>query len=115
MDHDTLRQQIVLLETRIDELAQAWRRCRKVALAAKLTMLGGSGALLAGMVVPLAPAVMIAAGACVIGGVVTLGSNTTTARETAGAIEQAERQRAELIDQLQLTALSAGAWAPLPD
>ena len=31
------------------------------------------------------------------------------------AIEQAERQRAELIDQLQLTALSAGAWAPLPD
>jgi hypothetical protein len=53
------------------------------------------------------PATMIGAIAAIIGGVVVLGSNSSTAKETMTAMKAAETQRAELIDTIDLRQVGA--------
>jgi hypothetical protein len=92
------------LEARIEALAGAIERCRKISLAAKLTIAAGAiwlGLLLTGLTA-FAPYALVAALAAIIGGIVLVGSNATTWEETAAALEQAEAMRADLIGHMQM-------------
>ena len=63
------------------------------------------GVLLAGLVfgvIPFDPLAMTGAMAAGLGGVVTLGSNNTTAKEAAAQLAEAEAERADLIGQIEL-------------
>ena len=55
------------------------------------------------------PTMMIAAIAAVIGGVVFYGSNSSTSKEAAAAMKDAERLRVELIDRLNPHTVAARA------
>ena len=54
------------------------------------------------------PATMIGAIAAIIGGVVVLGSNSSTSKQTTAAMKAAEIQRAELIDTVDLQMVGRG-------
>jgi len=98
------REEIARLETRLEELADALARCRKFRLAAQIAMAGGGLWFAAAVigVIGFDPAVMIAAIAGVIGGIVMYGSNSTTAEELDAEMKEAEAKRAALIGALHL-------------
>ena len=101
---EDLRGEIATLEQRIEALSESLERCRKVALAAKAAI--AAGAVL--MALPLFGLVwnalwLIVAAILLLGGIVLAGSNSSTARETAAGIADAERLRAELIGAINLT------------
>jgi hypothetical protein len=104
MDDSTLVDDIARIEARIEELDEAIERCRKLALAAKIAI-GAGGAwivLTLTLLIPYVPYLTIAALAAVIGGVVLLGSNSTTWKQTEAARAASEKMRADMIEQLQL-------------
>ena len=108
---EDLREEIAELEARIEELAVIRERCRKIILASQAAIVVG-GLLLVAMVFGVFafdPAAMAAAIAAVIGGVVLVGSNASTAQQTAAALRAAELRRAELIDQIDLRPVGDGA------
>ena len=80
-------------------------RCRKVAVAAKIAI-GLGAALLAALIFRVVYAdvlwLMIAA-ILTLGGIVLSGSNSRTADEFAAGIAEAERLRAALIGEIDLT------------
>jgi hypothetical protein len=88
---------IAHIEERIEILQEAIARCRKLSLAAKLIIGAGGGwiALTLGALVPYAPALAFSALAAVIGGIVLLGSNSTTWTQTEEALATSEAMRAE--------------------
>jgi len=98
------RDQIARLESRIEELAEALARCRKIKLISQIAIAGGGIWLLAVTigVIGFDPMAMMAAISGVIGGTVMYGSNTTTSREIDAAMKEAEALRAELIGRLEL-------------
>ena len=101
---EDLRGEIATLEQRIEALSESLERCRKVALAAKAAIAAGAvlmALLLFGLVWADALWLMVAA-ILLLGGIVLAGSNASTARETAAAIADAERLRAELIGEINL-------------
>src|SRR5215470_6926994 len=104
MSDQAARDHIAQLETRIDELAEAIERCRKVDLAAKIAIAIGGGWLLGLMLGIVGAGVMslIAAMTAVIGGIVLFGSNASTSRQMSAAIVDAEARRADLIGALPL-------------
>jgi hypothetical protein len=91
--------QIAHLESRLDELADAMARCRKIRLISQIAIAAGAVWLLAAAIGIIAfdPAGLMAAIAGVIGGTVMYGSNTTTSRQVDAAIKEAEAMRAALI------------------
>ena len=97
--------QISRLESEIERLAEAVERCRKIAVAARTAILVG-GLLLAVILLGLirVDALLLMLVAIMgIGGFVLYGSNDTTAKQLGARIEEAERLRAELIGQIELT------------
>src|SRR2546428_12181402 len=94
-----LRDEIVRLEARIDELAQVVESCRKFILISRAAIAVGAILLLALATgaIKLDPTMMIAAMAAVIGGIVLLGSNSRTSDDATVALQTAEARRAELI------------------
>jgi hypothetical protein len=109
--HDTMRlpagdprTEILRLETEIEELTEVIQRCRKIILMSKIAVAAGSIWLLALTlgVIRFDPVAMIGAIAVVIGGTVIFGSNMSTAKQTAAAVQSAEALRAELIDKIDL-------------
>ena len=103
-EDDDPHAEIARLETRIEELAEALERCRKIRLFSLAAMIGGA-IWMAGATVGLfgfEPVGMIAAISAVIGGIVGFGSNTTTTKEVVGKLRKAEARRAELISMLTL-------------
>ena len=98
------RDQIARLESRLEELAEALARCRKIKLISQIAIAGGGIWLLAVTigVIGFDPMAMMAAISGVIGGTVMYGSNTTTSREIDAAMKEAEALRAELIGRLEL-------------
>jgi hypothetical protein len=109
-DDSDPRDQIAHLETRLDELADALARCRKVKLISQIAMAGGGFWLLAVTIgaIEFNPMAMIAAISGVIGGTVMYGSNTTTSREVDAAMKEADALRAELIGRLDLRVVGTG-------
>ncbi len=92
--------EIARIESRLDELADAMARCRKIGLIAQIAIAAGGIWLLAAAigVIGFDPMGLMAAIAGVIGGTVMYGSNTTTSQQVDAAIEKAEGMRAALIE-----------------
>ena len=97
--------EIAKLEQRIERLSDSLDRCRKVAVAAKIAI--GLGAVLLGAlifrVVYADVLWLMIAAILLLGGIVLSGSNSRTADEFAAGIAEAERLRAALIGEIDLT------------
>ena len=103
-DEDDPAGEISRIEAQLEELAEVSERCRKFILVSKVAIAGG-GALLLLMILGLfgsSPAVAIGSIAMVLGGIVSLGSNVSTLRQTMADIEDAEAIRSELISRIDL-------------
>ena len=110
MDEGDLREDIVLLEARIEELAQTIESCARIIFLSRCAMVLGGVLLLATAVgaIRFDPKVMIAAIAAVLGGIVFLGSNRSTSDQAAVALRAAELRRAELIGTIDLRIVGNG-------
>lgn len=97
-----LSDQIARIEADIDQFAQTLEGCRKVmALSRVVIAAGGIWAVAYFLgVIRFDPTFMVGAIAAIIGGIVVLGSNSSTSRQTMAAMKLAETQRAKLIDML---------------
>jgi len=98
-DEDDSPDEISDIEQRIERLAEIAERCRKFILASKLAIAGGFVLLLFAVLGLFGAGQLAALGsiALILGGIVSLGSNISTLRQTDAAISDAEAMRAELI------------------
>ena len=96
--------EISLIEERLEELAEVSERCRKIILVSKAVIAGGGVLLLVMMLGLFGSSQVAALGsiAAVLGGIVSLGSNVSTLRQTTDAISAAEALRSELISRIDL-------------
>ena len=96
--------EISQIEDRIEALAEIAERCRKYILASKIAIGGGAALLLIAILGLLGSGQTAALGsiALVLGGIVSLGSNVSTLRQTESAIGAAEALRAQLIGRIEL-------------
>ena len=104
MTEDSQTDEISEIEARIEALAEIAERCRKFILASKLAI-GGGGVLLLVTILGLFGLGQVAALgsiALVLGGIVSLGSNVSTLRQTEAAIGAAEARRSALIGSFDL-------------
>ena len=92
------------IEARIEELAEIAERCRKIILVSKIAIAGSVALLLIMMLGLIGSSEVAALGsiAVVLGGIVTLGSNVGTLRQTEAAISAAELRRSDLIGRIDL-------------
>jgi hypothetical protein len=98
-----LRDQIARLESDIEQLAEGLERCRKAMLLSKGAIAAGGICILAYFLgIRFDPTTVIGALAAIIGGVVVLGSNSSTSKQTMAAMKAAATQRAKLIDMIDL-------------
>ena len=103
MDEHNTSDEISRIEQRLEQLAEVAERCRKIILVSKI-------AIGAGVILPLlmlfglfaSTEVVLGSIAAVLGGVVSLGSNVSTLRETMDDIAEAEAFRSELIGGIHL-------------
>src|SRR5207344_1244442 len=104
MTEDDPTDEISEIEARIEKLAEIAERCRKFILASKAAIAGGVALLLVAMLGLLGAGQSAALGsiALVLGGIVSLGSNVSTLRQTDAAISAAEALRSELISGIDL-------------
>jgi len=102
------RDEISRIEADIEELAKTLESCRRAMLHSKVAIAAGGIWILAYSLgaIRFDPTAMISAIAAVIGGVVIFGSNTSTLKQTTIAMKAAETLRAELIDMIDLRAVS---------
>ena len=106
MDDSTVdpHSEIERLEESIEQLSAKLENCRKLALAARIAIALGGALLIAivfGAIIANSTA-MTGAVAAVLGGIVLLGSNASTAQNTADQLAAAEARRAELIGTIEL-------------
>jgi hypothetical protein len=104
LDEDDPTNEISRIEAQLEQLAEVAERCRKFILASKAAIAGG-GALLLVLTLGLFGAnqtVAIGSIAAVLGGIVSLGSNVATLRQTLAAISAAEAHRSDLIGTIDL-------------
>jgi hypothetical protein len=104
MTEDDATDEISDIEARIEELAEIAERCRRIILGSKVAIACGF-ALLPIVLLGLFGAgesALLASIALVLGGIVSLGSNVSTLRQTEAAIGSAEARRAELIGAIEL-------------
>jgi len=96
--------EIARIEERLEELAEVSERCRKIILVSKAAIAGGFALLLVMMLGLFGSSQIAALGsiAAVLGGIVSLGSNVSTLRQTSDAISAAEALRSDLIGRIDL-------------
>jgi hypothetical protein len=104
MDEENPSDEISRIEAQLEELAEIAERCRKIILASKAAIAGGVALLLIMMLGLFGPSQVAALGsiALVLGGIVSLGSNVSTLRQTEAAISAAELLRSDLIGRIKL-------------
>ena len=104
MDEDNPTDEISRIEARLEQLAEVAERCRKIILVSKAAIAGGAALLLVMMLGLLGSSQVAAIGsiAVVLGGIVSLGSNVSTLRQTDAAISAAEVRRSDLIGSIDL-------------
>jgi len=104
MTEDDPTDDISEIEARIEALAEIAERCRKIILASKAAIAGGVALLLLMMLGLFGSSQVAALGsiATVLGGIVSLGSNVSTLRQTEAAISAAEARRSDLIGGIDL-------------
>jgi uncharacterized membrane-anchored protein len=102
MATDDPNDEISLIEDQLEELAEVAERCRKIILVSKAAIGIGVALLFATMLGFFASnqAVAIGSIATVLGGIVSLGSNVSTLRQTMVAMRDAEAHRSNLIDRI---------------
>ena len=102
MDEDDSIDEISQIEARIEELAEVSERCRKIILVSKAAIAGGFALLLIVMLGLFGSGQVAALGsiAAMLGGIVSLGSNVSTLRQTEAAMSSAEALRADLINRI---------------
>jgi hypothetical protein len=115
MDEDDPIDEISRIEARLDELAEVSERCRKIILASKAAIAGGVALMLATVLGLLGSNQVTAIGsiAVVIGGIVSLGSNVSTLRETMATMSAAEVLRSDLISRIDLRVVGDGTMKRL--
>lgn len=103
-DEDDDIDDISQIEARIERLAEIAERCRKFILASRIAIGGGCALLLLMMfgAIGASAVAMLGSIALVLGGIVSLGSNISTLRQTDAAIGAAEALRSELIGSIDL-------------
>jgi hypothetical protein len=104
MDDDNPIDEISRIEAQLEELAEVSERCRKIIFVSKVAIAGGV-ALPLFMVIGLFGSNQVAAVgsiAVVLGGIVSLGSNVSTLRQTTAAMSAAEVLRSDLISRIDL-------------
>jgi hypothetical protein len=96
--------QIEDLEARIEALADTIEGCRKIMLVSKFAIAAGALLILAMLTGAVRPdiAALSGATAALLGGIVLLGSNRSTADQALAKMKKAEAARDELIDRLEL-------------
>jgi hypothetical protein len=104
IDEDNPIDEISRIEAQLDELAEVAERCRKIILVSKAAIAGGVALLLVTMLGLFGSSQVTAIGsiAVMIGGIVSLGSNVSTLRETMAAMSAAEVLRSDLISNIDL-------------
>ena len=104
MAEDSPTDEISRIEARLEELAAVSERCRKIILVSQAAIAGGAAMLLVMMLGLLGSNATTALGsiAAVLGGIVSLGSNVSTLRQTMEAIGEAEMLRSDLIGRIDL-------------
>ena len=104
MTDDDPADEISEIEARIEELAETAERCRKAILVSKVAIAGGVALLLVAMLGLFGAGQSAALGsiALMLGGIVSLGSNVGTLRQTEAAINAAETLRLDLISRIDL-------------
>ncbi|WP_375314107.1 hypothetical protein WHZ77_13650 [Bradyrhizobium sp. A5] len=104
MIEDDPTDEISDIEDRIEALAEIAERCRKYIVASKIAV-GSGGALLLVTILGLfgmGQTAALGSIALVLGGIVSLGSNVSTLRQTEESIQGAEALRARLIGRIDL-------------
>ncbi len=103
-DEDDPTDEISGIEARLEQLAEVAERCRKIILVSKAGIAGGAALLFAAMLGLVGSNQVTGIGsiAMVLGGIVSLGSNVSTLRQTMAAITAAEARRSELIGSINL-------------
>ena len=101
---DTPIDEIARIEVQLEELAEACERCRKIILVSRAAIAGGVALPLLMMLGLVGSNEVVAIGsiAAVLGGIVSLGSNVSTLRQTIAAMSAAEALRSNLISQIDL-------------
>ena len=109
-----LRDKISDIEANIDQLAKTVDGCRKAMLLSKVTIAAGGIWILGYFLgaIRFDPTLMVGAIAATIGGVVILGSNSSTSKQTIAAMKAAEIERDELIDMVNPRAVGMSGWHP---
>ena len=100
---DDPQDDIARLEARLEELAEAAERCRKIILGSQIAIAAGAVLLLC-VILGLFGSTEVFFGsiAAILGGIVSLGSNVSTLQQTTDAISAAEALRSELIGRIEL-------------
>jgi hypothetical protein len=108
MAEDNPIDEISLIEAQLEELAEVAERCRKIILVSKAAIAIGAALLLVMMLGLFASNQVTAIGsiAAVLGGIVSLGSNVGTLRQTMAAMSASEVLRSDLIDRIDLRVVS---------
>jgi hypothetical protein len=114
MSDGDLSDQIARIEADVEQLAQTLEGCRKAMALSKVAIAAGGIWIVAYFlgVIRFDPALMVGAIAAIIGGIVVLGSNSSTSRQTMAAIKVAETQRAKLIDMIDPRTVGASRGGP---
>lgn len=109
-DEDDPSDEIALIEARLEQLAARAEQCRKIIMFSKAAVAGGALLLLTMMLGLFGSGATAALGsiAAILGGIVSLGSNTSTLQQTTEAITAAEAHRSELIERIDLRLVSDG-------
>ena len=104
MAEDNPIDEISRIEAPLEELGEVAERCRKIILVSKTAIAIGVALLLVMMLGLVGSNQVAAIGsiAAVLGGIVSLGSNVSTLRQTMAAISAAEVLRSDLIDKICL-------------
>ena len=110
-DDDNPIDEISRIEAQLEELAEVSERCQKMILASKVAIAGGVAWLLVVMLGLFGSNEVAAIGsiAAVLGGIVSLGSNASTLRQTMDAISAAEALRSDLIGRIDLRVVGDSA------
>jgi hypothetical protein len=101
-EDDDPTDQISRIEAQLEELAEAAERCRKFVLASKAAIAGGAALLLATLFGLFGFTAALGSIALILGGIVSLGSNVSTLRQTEAEIGAAELLRSDLISRIEL-------------